>query len=76
MKITKGDLQKQLVRYFGGDKEKVRRLAQDCRALGFDLGTNIKAIQDYPEQFTTLISFSDLGILSKLNETLETLKGK
>ena len=76
MEVTKGDLQKRLLRYFDGDKERVKRLATGCRAVGFDIGTNIKAIQEHPEQFMTLISFSDLGFLDKLTETLEVLKGK
>lgn len=76
MAITIKDVQDQLTRYFNGDKEKVKQLAKDCNAIGFKISENIESIQKNPEQFTLLITYSDLGILGKLTETLTKLKGE
>ena len=76
MAITKQELQKQLLRFFDGDKERLKKLAVSCKAIGFPIGENIESIQKNPEHFSLLITYSDLGILSKLTDSLEVLKGK
>jgi len=67
-------LQKQLLNFFGGDKVRLKRFALDCESIGFKLRDNIDAIVKYPEHFSLLISYSDLGILSKLADSLNILK--
>lgn len=76
MAITKQDLQKQLLRFFEDDKERLKKLATSCKILGFPIGENIESIQKNPEHFSLLITYSDLGILDKLTNSLEILKGK
>ena len=76
MAITKQDLQKQLLRFFDGDKERLRKLANSCKVLGFPIGENIESIRKNPEHFQILITFSDLGMLEKITNSLEILKGK
>ena len=76
MAITKQDLQKQLLRFFEGDKERLRKLANSCKVLGFPIGENIESIRKNPEHFQILITFSDLGMLEKITDSLEVLKGK
>ena len=73
--MTAKDLQGQLTRYFDGDIEKVKKLSKDCKDLDFKLSDNLEAIQQHPEQFQILITFSDLGILDKVFTTLSILKG-
>jgi len=74
--ITKKQVQEQLLRFFNNDKERLKRFAKSCKELGFPIGENIKAIQKYPEHFSLLITYSDLGVLSKLTDSLEILKQK
>jgi len=74
--ITKKQVQEQLLRYFEGDKSRLKKLAKSCNELGFPIGENISAIQKHPGHFSLLISYSDLGILSKLTDSLEVLKQK
>lgn len=74
--VTKEDLGKQLLNYFGGDVNRVKTLASSCKALGFTLGENLESIGKNPEHFSLLITYSDLGILSKLTDSLEVLKQK
>jgi len=69
-------LQKQLLNYFDGNKERVKNLAQGCQAIDFPIRENIDAIVSHPEQFALLITYSDLGILDKLAKTLTILKEK
>ena len=76
MAITKQELQKQLLRFFEGDKNRLKKLAVSCKELGFPIGENIESIQKNPEQFQILITFSDLGMLEKITNSLEILKEK
>ncbi len=76
MALTAKDVQEQLLRYFNGDIERVKLLVKGCNALDFKISDNLESIQKNPEHFTMLITYSDLGILGKLADTLAVLKGK
>ena len=71
---TAKDLSDQLLRYFNNDVSKVKRLSADCKAIGFPLADNIGSITKNSEDFMLLITYSDLGILSKLADSLTKLK--
>lgn len=75
MALTKEDLQSQLTKYFDGDINRVKRMARGCNAIGFKMSDHLEAISKNPEHFMVLITYSDLGILEKLADTLEKLKG-
>ena len=66
----------QLKNYFHGDMTRVQALANDCKFIGFSLGEekNMDAIAEKPEMFMVLMTFSDLGIISKMKKTTEELK--
>ena len=66
----------QLTKYFGS-RDKVKVFAQECKAVGFDLSDyeNIKRIALNPEEFVTLINYSELGLLPKLGNSITKLKG-
>ena len=76
MQLTTKQVTEQLLRYFNGDMERVKLLAKGCNAIGFKISENLESIQKNPEQFMLLITYSDLGILGKLADTLIVLKGK
>jgi len=73
---TVNDLQNKLLRYWNGDKERVKQMATDCKTIGFPLGENLEAIAEHPEQFMLLITYNDMGVLNKLAQALRTLQGK
>ena len=73
--LTKEELGAKLLRYFKGDRARVKSLADGCKSIGFPLAQNMDAISKHPEHFLLLVSYSDLGILTKLKETLDILKG-
>jgi len=75
MAITPKDLQEQLTRYFNGDIERVKAMAKGCNAIGFKMSEHLEAISKNPEEFMILITYSDLGILGKLADSLNKLKG-
>jgi len=74
--LTKQELGQQLLRYFDGDRTRVKLLADGCKEIGFPLGDNLEAISKNPAEFMLLITYSDLGVLPKLTEVLKKLKGK
>jgi len=67
-------LHSQLTKYLGS-KEKVKIFAKECRAIGLELGdvNVIKNIAQNPEWFTTLINYSELGLLPKLGKAVTKL---
>ena len=69
-------LGKQLLNYFDGDKSRVQELGRCCKAIGFPISENVEVISKNPEHFMLLITYSDLGILSKLADSLDKLKQK
>lgn len=75
-KLTPKQIQDQLLRYFQGDMNKVKELVRCCNSIGFKISENIDEVIKYPEHFATLITYSDLGILGKLADSLTKLKGK
>lgn len=74
MAITAKDLQEQLTRYFNGDIKRVKEMARGCNAIGFKMSDHLEEISKNPELFMILITYSDLGILGKLADSLELLK--
>lgn len=76
MALTPKQIQDQLLRYFNGDINRVKELSRCCNALDFKISENIEVIAKNPEQFALIITYSDLGILGKLVNTLNILKGK
>ena len=67
------ELGEQLTRYLGST-EKVKQMAKDCKAIGFTMSEHIEGIKENPEHFMLLITYSDLGVLGKLAESLNKLK--
>jgi hypothetical protein len=49
-------------------------MARGCNAIGFKMSEHLEAISKNPESFMILITYSDLGILGKLADSLELLK--
>jgi len=76
MALTTKDLQDQLTRYFNGDVNRVKTMVRGCNAIGFKMSDHLEEISKNPESFMILITYSDLGILGKLADSLEKLKGK
>jgi hypothetical protein len=74
MALTTKDLQDQLTRYFNGDIARVKTMAKGCNAIGFKMSEHLEEISKNPESFMVLITYSDLGILGKLADSLELLK--
>lgn len=76
MEEKKKELVRQLLNYFGQDKSRVKKLGEGCKAIGFPLNVeeNIDSLTEHPEAFSLLITYSDLGLLGKLEEVLNTLK--
>ena len=66
-------LGEQLTRYLGST-EKVKQMAKDCKSIGFTMSEHLQGIKDNPEHFMMLITYSDLGVLDKLAESLNKLK--
>ncbi len=63
----------QLTKYLGST-DKVRTFAKECKNIGLDLGNpiTIKNAASKPEWFQVLLSYSELGLLSRLgNATIQ-----
>ncbi len=67
----------QLMRYYNNDQSKVILLGQALKMLGLNTDDEafLHRIEQYPEAFTTIITMSDLGILDKVREQVDILKG-
>jgi len=74
--LTPKQIQEQLLRYYQGDIKKVKELVRCCNAIDFKISENIEAVIKYPEHFSLLVTYSDLGLLGKLADSLTKLKGK
>ena len=76
--VKKSQLIEQLMNYFEQDKSRLLRLGDGLRLLGLDTNDAhlLDKIAERPEVFATLISYSDLGLLSKLKEVVDILKEK
>jgi len=70
-------LGEQLTKYFGDTKE-VKEFSQDCKKIGMDLTSDGMAIQisKKPEWFSVLLTYYELGLLSKIAKSIEELKKK
>ena len=75
--FKKQQLVNQLLHYFDNDMNRVIALGDGLRLLG--INTNDEATLDriasMPEYFTTMISYSELGMFKKLIEHSNKLKG-
>jgi len=67
----------QLLVHFEQDISRLTKLGNGLRMLGIDTNDSdtLDRISAYPEYFTTLISYSELGLLSKLEESVKVIKG-
>ena len=66
-------LQKQLLKYLGS-KEKLKQFAEECRTIGLPLREYVDSIEKYPEYFSDIIVYHELGLLEKLTKSLKKLK--
>jgi len=68
-------LASQLTKYLG-NRNKVKIFAQECKVVGLNLGNieTIKTIAEKPEWFSVLLTYSELGLLSKLGSAIKALK--
>jgi len=70
-----------LLRHFEGDSSKVKELGRGCKAIGFPIAENLDKVVtiegtkiSFTPHFILLITYSDLGILGKLADSLESMK--
>lgn len=81
--VTAKELQPYLIRACGGDVERVKLLAKNCKTIGLPIGENIDALVEtdsgnvvFTPELVLLISYSDMGILGKLTEVIENVQKK
>ncbi len=65
-----------LTRHFDGDTDKVKKMATECKTIGFTMSEHLDHIEKNPEQLLLLVTYSDLGVLGKLAESINKLKGR
>ena len=67
----------QLLNHFNQDMSRLTRLGNGLRLLGIDTNNehHLDMIAAHPEQFMVIMTYSDLGILDKLQEPVKLLKG-
>lgn len=60
-----------------GSKDKVIAFVKECRDVGLDIGNPeiIRNIAQKPEWFQVIISYSELGLLKRMGNAIETIKG-
>ena len=65
----------QLTKYLGS-RDRVKVFVKECKTIGLELGdvNIIQKIADEPEWFSVLISYSELGLLKRLGESINKLK--
>ena len=65
-----------LLRHYKDDKELAKQFIKEVRDLGLDISDEevIKKIHNRPEQLALLITYSDLGMLRKIGESMNALK--
>ncbi len=70
-------LVQQLINFFENDKYRLKRLGDGLKVVGIDTNDSatLDRIAEYPEYFTTLISYAELGIFEKLIESVNKIKG-
>ncbi len=72
---TRNRFASQLTKYLGG-ADKVKEFAKECKAVGLEIGDPniIRNIAEKPEWLTTLINYSELGLLRRLGKAIDELK--
>jgi len=67
----------QLMNYFEQDASRLVQLGEGLKMLGIDTNDSatLDRIAQYPEYFTTLISYSELGLLTKMKQSVDIIKG-
>jgi len=67
----------QLLIYFNQDMNRLVRLGNGLRMLGIDTSNEVHLdrIAQNPEHFMLIITYSDLGILDKMTDSVNILKG-
>ena len=70
-----------LLRHFEGDSSKVKELGRGCKAIGFPIAENLDKVVTiegktiaFTPHFILLITYSDLGLLGKLADSLEEMR--
>ena len=73
----KEQLVNQLLAYFGNDTTRLMKMSGGLKALGIDVNQNhiLDSIAANPEHFLTILTYADLGILEKLTESVNIIKG-
>lgn len=72
----KEQFQKSLLRHYKGDVKLAKEFIKELKDLGLDISTEevINEIFQKPHHLTLLITYSDLGILRKVGESIIGLK--
>ena len=67
----------QLMQYFDQDTARLVTLGDSMRMLGLDTNDELTLdrIAAHPEHFAQIITYTDLGLLPKLKESVDVLKG-
>ena len=67
----------QLMNYFEQDSARLVKLGESLRMLGIDSndGATLDRIAANPAHFTQIITYTDLGLLPKLKESVDVIKG-
>lgn len=78
MEDKKKKLVAQLIAHFDGDKQRVKAVGNGCKTLDINLSDErtLENIAKAPEAFFTIITMSDFGIISKLQEVKDILNKK
>lgn len=67
----------QLLAYFGNDTNRLMKLSKGLKTVGIDVNQEyiLDSIAANPEYFLTLVTYADLGILEKLTDSVDIIKG-
>ena len=73
----KSSLVDQLMIYYNNDQTRLVQLGDALRMLGIDSNdeATLNRIAENPAHFTQIITYTDLGLLQKLKESVDVLKG-
>ena len=72
----KDKFQKSLLRHYKGDIKLAKEFIKELKDLGLDISTEevINEIFNNPHHLTLLITYSDLGLLKKIGESITGLQ--
>jgi len=68
--------QQSLLRYFDGNKILAKEFIKECRSFDLDLSDEevLNEIHAKPHHLTLLLTYSNLGLLRKIAESVDGLK--